>query len=324
MGSEVTFKNPEYFYLLIGLAPFITWYVLREKTLYPSYTVSDSTTFQKSGSSFRVPLRHLPFILRCSTISLLIIALARPQSFDSWEDASVNGIDIVIANDVSGSMLANDFEPNRLEVSKEVAAKFIESRPYDRIGLVIFAGESLTQCPLTIDHKNVLQLLSKIESGNMKDGTAIGMGLATAINRLRKSDAKSKIIILLTDGVNNQGTISPKTAAEAALTQDVKVYTIGVGSDRKRVMTPYGPANAELDEEVLKDIAKSTGGKYYRAKDENALEEIYKEIDQLEKTEIDTTKFQNSKEEFHWWVIFALITFGTEQILRNTILRVLA
>lgn len=323
MIEGVTYKNPEYFYLLIGLAPLIAWYFFNHNKRLPTYTVSSSTTFTKAQKSIRLPLRHIPFALRVAAIVFMVIALARPQSFDPLQNTSVNGIDIIIANDVSGSMLATDFEPDRLGVSKTVAEDFIRNRPYDRIGLVIFAGESLTQCPLTIDHKNVITLLQKIESGNLKDGTAIGMGLATAVNRLRKSDAKSKVIILLTDGVNNQGSISPKTAAELAVTQKVKVYTIGIGSEKKQVMTPYGLIMADLDEEVLQDIAKSTGGKYYRAKDKNSLKEIYEEIDQLEKTEIDTNTYQNTKEEFHFWLLIAGVLFVSDIILRNTLLKIL-
>ena len=323
MSAAIVYKNPEYFYLFIGLIPIIWWYIWRQRKIYPTYTISDTNVFSQIDSGLRPYLRHIPFVLRILALSCIIVALCRPQIFDSWKNASVEGIDIIIANDVSGSMLAEDFTPNRLSVSKEVAQEFISERHFDRIGLVIFAGESFTQCPLTTDHKNLSDLLSKIDPKQLQDGTAIGMGLATAVNRLRKSDAISKVVILLTDGVNNQGTISPKTAAELAKAEDVKVYTIGIGTDKARVMTPYGPIKAELDEGILKKIASITGGEYFRAKDKEALSKIYAKIDQLEKTKIDVTKYQNSSEEFYWWAIAAVVFILLEVALRNTVLAIL-
>lgn len=324
MIEDIVFKNPEYFYILIGLLPMIMWYIWKQRKIAPAYTVSGTEVFQSVNPGFRTYLRHIPFILRIIILSLVTVALARPQSFDSWQDTSIEGVDIVISNDVSISMLATDFKPNRLEVAKEVAKEFITKRPYDRIGLVIFAGESLTQCPLTTDHNNLTHLMDQIDPKLLKDGTAIGMGLATAVNRLRKSEAVSKVIILLTDGVNNQGTISPKTAAELAKAENVKVYTIAVGTNGARVMTPYGAIKAEVDEKVLKEIAEMTGGKYFLARDKNALSQIYTEIDKLEKTELDVTEYQNSSEEFHWWLIAAGILFMLEILLRNTYLAVMA
>lgn len=324
MSKDIVFKNPEYFYFFLGLIPMIIWYIWRQRKIYPAYTVSGTTILAGIRPGPRTYLRHIPFILRILAISCLIIALSRPQTFDSWKSSSIKGIDIVISNDISGSMLATDFKPDRLSVSKEVAKEFITKRPHDRIGLVVFAGESLTQCPLTTDHNNLTHLMDQIEPKTLKDGTAIGMGLATAINRLRKSDALSKVIILLTDGVNNQGSISPKTAAEMAKAEGVKVYTIGVGTGQARVMTPYGPIKAELDEKMLREISGLTGGKYFRAKDKNALVGIYDEIDRLEKTELDITEYQNSSEEFHLWLIAGSLLILLEIILRNTVLAILA
>jgi Ca-activated chloride channel homolog len=324
MNAAIVFKNPEYLYLFIGLIPMIGWYIWKQRSMYPAYTVSDTKVFGAIKSGIRPWLRHIPFVLRLGVFSCIIVALCRPQTFDSWKDSSMQGIDIVIASDVSVSMLATDFTPNRLEVAKKVALEFIDKRPFDRLGLVIFAGESFTQCPLTTDHKNIKELMGKMEPRMLKDGTAIGMGLATAVNRLRKSDATSKVVILLTDGVNNQGTISPKTAAELAQAEGIKVYTIGVGSDQPTVMTPYGEIKAEIDEPMMKEIAKLTGGKYFRAKDNKALTHIYDEIDQLEKTEIDVTEYKNSKEEFHILLYAAGILLLLEIILRNTVLAVLA
>lgn len=324
MNEDIVFKNPEYFYLLIGLLPLIGWYIWKQNKINPAYKISGTEVFQSIKPGIRTYFRHVPFILRMLTLTLVIVALARPQSFDSWQDTSIEGVDIVISNDVSISMLATDFKPNRLEVAKEVAKEFISKRPYDRIGLVIFAGESLTQCPLTTDHNNLTHLMDQMEPKLLKDGTAIGMGLATAVNRLRKSEAVSKVIILLTDGVSNQGTISPQTAAELAKAENVKVYTIAVGTNGARVMTPYGAIKAEVDEKILKEIAQMTGGKYFLAKDKEALTQIYAEIDQLEKTELDITEYQNSSEEFHGWLIAAGILFLLEILLRNTFLAVLA
>lgn len=321
---DIVFKNPEYFYLFIGLALLIVWYIFRQRRIYPSYTISETRVFSQIKPGPRVYARHIPFILRVLVVSCVIIALCRPQTFDSWKDSSVEGIDIIIAQDVSISMLATDFKPDRLQVSKEVAKEFVRKRPYDRIGLVIFAGESLTQCPLTTDHTNLNQLMDQIEPKLLKDGTGIGMGLATAVNRLRKSEATSKVVILLTDGVNNQGSISPRTAAELARTEGVKVYTVGIGTDQATAMTPYGPIKAELDEPMLKEIATQTGGKYFRAKNKNALSGIYEEIDQLEKTKLDVTEYQNSTEEFYPLLIIAMILLLLEVFLRNTLLAILS
>lgn len=270
-------------------------------------------------------LRHLPFVLRCCAVALLIVALARPQSSEHGSTSRTEGIDIVLAIDVSGSMLARDFKPDRITAAREVAASFIADRPSDRIGLVVFAGESFTQSPLTTDKTALLNLLGQIKSGVIEDGTAIGNGLATSVNRLRESDAKSKVVILLTDGVNNSGQIAPLTAADIARSYGIKVYTIGVGTEG---MAPYPmvdmwgnisyqPQKVEIDEQVLTDIASRTGGKYFRATDKEKLRAIYREINDLERTEIDTNEFTRYTEEFVRFALWALVLLAAEFLLRT-------
>lgn len=277
-------------------------------------------------------LRHSILVLRLITISLLIIVLARPQSRSSWKDVKTEGIDIVMALDISGSMLAKDFKPDRLEAAKEVASDFIDSRPNDRIGLVIFSGESFTQCPLTSDHAVIKNLFSGIHTGMVADGTAIGNGLATAVSRVKDSKAKSKVVILLTDGVNNQGSVAPLTAAEIAKAFDVRVYTIGVGTIGKALspvsMYPngqyeYGYVDVNIDEKTLGEIAAMTGGKYFRATDNEKLKDIYKEIDRLEKTIFEEKNFTNKAEHFLPFAIAALICLLLEYTLKNTVFRIL-
>lgn len=268
------------------------------------------------------------FVLRVLVISLLILILARPQSTNRWQEEKTEGIDIMLALDISSSMLARDFTPDRLEASKEVAMKFISGRTNDRLGLVVFAGESFTQCPLTTDHAVLMNLFNDIKSGMIDDGTAIGEGLAIAIQRLKDSKAKSKVIILLTDGENNRGAIDPLTAAEIAATFNVKVYTIGVGTIGMApypVNTPFGlkyqNMKVNIDEEVLTEIAKLTGGKYYRATDKDKLMRIYEEIDLLEKTKIEVKKFSKKEEKYEPFALLAALLLITEYLLRNTILR---
>ncbi len=260
---------------------------------------------EKSAPTFRNYLRHILFALRTAGITLLIIALARPQSTDKFQDVSTEGIDIVLTLDISGSMLARDFRPDRLEASKDVATEFISGRPYDRIGLVVFSGESFTQCPLTTDHAVLINLLREIQSGMIEDGTAIGMGLANAVNRIKDSEARSKVIILLTDGVNNRGEIAPATAAGIAKTFGVRVYTIGVGTQGMApypVQTPFGiqyqDMPVEIDEAILREIAQTTGGRYFRATDNDKLVQVYNEIDKLEKSKIDVRQFTRKEEKY--------------------------
>lgn len=273
-------------------------------------------------------LRHLPFVLRTVAIALIIIVLARPQAVDSWEKSETQGIDIVLALDISGSMLAQDLQPNRMEAVKKVAAEFVTERTNDNIGLVIFAGESFTQCPMTTDHKVLLNLLNEVDFGMIEDGTAIGLGLATSVNRLKDSQSKSKVVILLTDGSNNRGQIAPLTAADLAKSYGIRVYTIGAGTKGMAptpVQTPYGirmqNMPVDIDEEVLTNIADLTGGKYYRAVDNESLRGIYREIDQLEKYLISVENVTRKQELFMPFALWALALVVIELILRRTWLR---
>ena len=288
----MVFANPTYLYLLLLLIPMIGWYIWKLCKSQASLQVSSSEAFDAPGAtSWKVYLRHVPFALRMAAIAVLIIILARPQSTNSWQNTSTEGIDIVMAMDISSSMLAQDFKPNRLEASKDVAASFINGRPNDNIGLVVFAAESFTQCPLTTDHTVLLNLFKDIQPGIIQDGTAIGLGLANAVSRIKDSQAKSKVIILLTDGVNNAGEIAPVTAAEIAKTFGIRIYAIGVGTQGKApypFQTAFGvqyqDIDVEIDEPTLKQIASTTGGQYFRATDNSSLKEIYSEIDKMEKT----------------------------------------
>ncbi|UCG27414.1 MAG: VWA domain-containing protein [Bacteroidales bacterium] len=325
---ELTFANPSFLYLFILLVPVIAWYLLRQKNTQSTLQISSIRGFSDAPRTYKHLLRHLMFAIRILCISLLILVLARPQSTDRWQNVSTEGIDIILSLDISSSMLAQDFQPNRLEASKDVAIEFISGRPNDRIGLVIFSGESFTQCPLTTDHAVVINLFKDIESGMIEDGTAIGMGLATSINRMKDSDAKSKVVILLTDGVNNRGAIAPVTAAEIARTFGIRVYTIGVGSVGTApypVQTPYGiqyqNMEVQIDEKILEEIAVLTDGKYFRATNNQKLVEIYHEIDQLEKTKIDVTEFSRKQEEYLLFALVASVLILTELVIRNTLLR---
>jgi len=325
---DLTFNNPEFLFLLVLLVPFIVWYFLKNNKNYASIQVSTIQNIKNYSRSFKNILRHVLFGFRMLAISLLIVAFARPQSTDRWKDVSTEGIDIVLALDISSSMLAKDFNPNRLEASKDIATEFIQDRPNDRMGLVVFSGESFTQCPLTTDHRVLINLFDDIESGMVEDGTAIGMGLATSVNRLKDSKAKSKVVILLTDGVNNRGSVAPNTAAEIAETYDIRVYTIGVGSRGTApypVNTPYGvqykDMEVKIDEEVLQQIAQTTNGKYFRAVNNQKLKKIYEEIDKMEKSKIEVTEFSEKNEEFFWFIIIGVGLIIIEITLKNTVLR---
>ena len=325
---NLTFANPALLYLLFILLVPIVFYVFRYKKRNAELQLSSLKAFKMKSAGFKQILRHVVYAFRIIALALLIVALARPQSSESWEDVSTEGIDIMLALDISSSMLARDFDPDRLEASKNLAMEFIAGRPYDRIGLVVFAGESFTQCPLTTDHAVLVNLFRDIKSGMIEDGTAIGMGLATSVNRLKESEAKSKVIILLTDGVNNSGDITPITAAEIAETFGVRVYTIGVGSHG---MAPYPTQTAfgiryqnmkvEIDEEILQQIADNTGGKYFRATDNEKLRSIYNEIDELEKSKIEVKEYRKKNEEFFWFVVVAGLLIVLEFVVRKTILR---
>ncbi len=326
--TNIEFANPGFLYLLIILPLLIVYYILRQGKDNASLQVSSLSGFKGAPKSWKIYLRHILFIFRTLAIGLLILVLARPQSTSSWENVSTEGIDIVLALDISSSMLAEDFKPNRLEASKDVAMEFIAGRPEDRMGLIVFSGESFTQCPLTTDHAVLMNLFQDIQSGMIKDGTAIGLGLANSVSRLKDSSAKSKVVILLTDGVNNQGEIAPLTAAEIAKTFDIRVYTVGVGTIgqapypfKTAFGTQYQNVPVKIDEEVLQEIAKLTDGKYFRATNNEKLRDIYKEIDQLEKSKIEVREVSRKTEEFFLWALIAMILLGVEMIFRLTILR---
>ena len=324
----MTFNNPEYLFLLLMLIPMVFWYIKEMYKSDASLQISTHRNLELIPKSKKVKLLHIPFILRILAIILIIIALARPQASNSWRTENTEGIDIMLTLDVSGTMLAEDLKPNRLEASKEVATEFILSRPNDNIGLVVFSGESFTQCPLTTDHAVLINLFKAVNWGIVEDGTAIGLGLANAVNRIKDSKAKSKVIILLTDGSNNRGDIAPITAAEIAKSFGIRVYAIGVGSYGKvniPVQTPIGlqyqQMDSEFDEVSLKNIADMTGGKYFRATNNNKLRAIYQEIDQMEKTKINVREFNKKNEEYFIFALVALVLLIVEVLLRNTILK---
>jgi Ca-activated chloride channel homolog len=328
MMNNLTFSHP-YFFLLFLVLPLIGWwYMRRYKNHYAPITMSDLSGFS-SYNSWRGRLRALLPVFRALTAVLLIFALARPQRLLKQEDIKAEGIDIMLAMDLSSSMLSQDFEPDRLEVTKGVASSFVRKREFDRIGLVTFSGEAFPNCPLTTDHKVVLELLHHLKCGILKPGTAIGMGLASAVNKIKDSPAKSKIVILMTDGVNNAGYFKPDMATGIAKTLGIKVYCIGVGS-KGEAMSPvderdghyvYALTPVEIDEELLENISKETGGKYYRATNGKELDEIYSEIDKLEKSKIDVTTIKRRSEEFGGVLLGALFLIFLELGLRYTVFR---
>jgi len=324
--TGISFANPLFLWLLLVVAGMIAFYIFRQQKTSAALQVPGLQSFDKTGKSFRNYLRHFLFALRACAVTMLIIVLARPQKTDKFQNVETEGIDIILTLDISGSMLARDFKPDRLEASKNVATEFISGRPYDRLGLVVFSGESFTQCPLTTDHAVLINLMREIQSGMIEDGTAIGNGLATAVNRIKDSEAKSKVIILLTDGINNRGEIAPATAADIAKTYGIRVYTIGVGTQGTApypVQTPYGVQfqnmPVEIDEAILKEIAGKTGGKYFRATDNSKLTQVYSEIDKMEKSKIDVRQFTRKEEKFLLPAIFAFILLALEVLLRHTI-----
>jgi Ca-activated chloride channel family protein len=326
--KSIEFAHPWFFVLLIIIPAMIAWYIYRQQRLYGYLSVSATKSFASPDSSFIPKLRHSGIVLRCLAVAALIVGLARPQSSLSWQNTTTEGIDIVIASDISGSMLAEDFKPNRLEAGKNIAIDFIKNRPDDRIGLVIFSGESFTQCPLTIDHDVLINLYQDIHYGMIDDGTAIGMGLATAVNRLKDSETKSKVVILLTDGSNNMGSIPPITAAEIAKQFNVRVYTVGVGTHGFApypVQTAFGiqyqRMPVDVDEGTLTKIANITGGKYFRATDNEKLKNIYEQIDKLEKAKIDVTQYHKKTELFLPFAVLALLFLLIEFGLKNTLLK---
>ena len=330
----MVFANSYYLFLLILLIPYIIWYFMVRKKKEPTLTVPDTQAYRYIPKSKKAELIHVPFLLRLITFTMIVVVLARPQTSNHWRDSEVNGIDIMLAIDVSTSMLSEDLKPNRIDAAKTVAAKFVSNSPNDNIGLTIFAAEAFTQCPLTTDHASLLNLFNGVQCdlaarGLINDGTAIGMGLANAISRLKESKAKSKVIILLTDGSNNKGDISPQTAAEIAKINGIRIYTIGVGTNG---MAPYPfplPGGGvkyvqmpvEIDTETLTSIANKTGGKYYRATNNRELNRIYNDIGQLEKTKIMVKQYSKHYEAYQLFGFIALLSLLLELLLKTTILR---
>ena len=325
----MVFANIEYLFLLLLLIPYIVWYILKWKKSQATLQISDARVYAHTPKSYKNYLLHAPFGLRIIALILIILVLARPQTTDNWQNSEIEGIDIMLAIDVSTSMLAEDLKPNRLEAAKDVAAEFINGRPNDNIGLTLFAGESFTQCPLTVDHAVLLNLFQSIKCGIIvTDGTAIGMGIANAVTRLKDSKAKSKVIILLTDGTNNKGDISPLTAAEIAKSFGIRVYTIGVGTNGMAPY-PYPIGNTvqyvnmpvEIDEKTLTQIAGTTDGNYFRATSNSKLKEVYEEIDKLEKTKLSVKEYSKRQEEYRLFALAAFLCILLEVLLRNSILK---
>ena len=325
----MTFLHPHLLWLLLLLPVLLLIYVLWRRKQQASLRMPSLHFLDGIGGGVRVYLRHSVFALRLLALGLIIIALARPQSSSSWSEDRVEGIDIMLTMDISTSMLAMDFQPNRVEAAKEVAMRFVANRPNDNIGLVVFAGESFTACPLTQDHATLINRLRSMTSGIIEDQTAIGSGIATAIGRLKESKAKSKVIILLTDGANNTGNISPKMAADLAKTFGISIYTIGVGSGAGEapypIETPFGTVvrnmPVDLDEPTMRQIAEISGGAYFRATDNESLSAIYKKIDQLEKTKLSTRNYHTTYEEFFIFVLVAALLLLIEFVLRSTLFR---
>src|ERR1700751_4098910 len=328
--TDVTFADKDFFWLFLLLPVMIGWYIFKLKTQEAEIQYSSLSNLGNIKSSLKANLRHLIFFFRIIVVSMLILVLARPQSRSSWKDVKTEGIDIVLSLDISYSMLAKDFKPNRLEAAKEVAKEFIDIRTNDRIGLVIFGGEAFTQCPLTTDHTVIKNLFEDVNAGMLAQGTAIGLGIADAVARVKDSKAKSKVVILLSDGVNNVGEIAPLTAADIAKTFGVRVYTIGVGTKGK-ALTPvamfpngqmeYDYVDVDIDENTMTKIAEETGGKYFRATDNESLRTVYKEIDKMEKTIISEKSFSNKSEHFLPFAIAAALFLLLEFVIKKTVIR---
>lgn len=328
--SNLTFAHPWFLLGLVLVPLMVAWYIWRYRKQEAALQHSNLALFDGIGQSLRVRLRWLPYALRCLAVGAMVVALARPQSQLSRQEMTVEGIDVVLAMDISGSMLAEDFKPNRLEAAKKVAADFIEGRKNDRMGLVVFAGEAFTQVPLTIDHQVLLKQLGAVKSGLVRDGTALGDGLATAINRIKDSQAESKVIILLTDGVNNQGSVDPLSAAEIAALYNIRLYTIGVGARGKAPFpfrdqfgrVHYQNIDVEIDEDLMKQMASATGdGQYFRATNRKALQEIFDQIDEMETSKIDVTQYAQTRDEHQPWLWLAFIALALEALMRYVWLR---
>jgi Ca-activated chloride channel family protein len=326
--ANLTFANPSYLYLL-GIIPLLVfWYLKRHHAATTDVQYSTLLPFAATKATLKERLRHLPFILRMLVVALLVVGFARPRTTSHGENITTEGIDIVLLLDISGSMLAEDFQPNRIEAAKKVGAEFIEGRTHDRIGLVVFAGESFTQCPMTLDYRVLINLIGQVKMGAIEDGTAIGMAIAQGVNRLKDSKAKSKVMILLTDGVNNRGEIDPLTASQIAQTYGIRIYTIGVGTRGEApypVQTPFGVRYqnmpVDVDEKTLQKIAEMTGGQYFRATDNRTLKQIYAEIDQLEKTRVEVKAYRSYTELFYGWVAAGLLLLVVELAFSGTIFR---
>ena len=327
------FANKEYFLLLLLLIPWVLWYFLYQRKKEPTLLLSDTYAYQFASKSWRQYILGLPTLLHSFIFVMVVFILARPQTYNAWGQNSVEGIDIMLAMDVSTSMLAEDLKPNRMEAAKDVAAEFISGRPNDNIGLTIFAGEAFTQCPMTTDHQSLLNLLQNVRTdlsarGLIEDGTAVGMGLANAVSRLKDSKAKSKVVILLTDGSNNRGDLSPMTSANIAKSLGIRVYTIGVGTNK---VAPYPMPVAggiqyvnipvEIDTKTLSGIASVTHGNFYRATNNNELKQIYKDIDKLEKTKMNVKRFSKPYEAYQPFAVAAIVALLLELLLRQTVLR---
>ncbi len=324
----ITLAHPWFLLLLIIVPILIVWYIFKRNASTTSIGYSDISKMENITPSIRQRMMHIPFILRTLLVCLLVFILAKPQKSFDRNDYKVEGIDILMALDISGSMLAEDFKPNRLEASKEVAMQFIDGRPNDRIGLIIFSSEAFMQCPLTIDHKVLKSFFSKVKNGMIVDGTAIGDGLGLSIAHIKKSTAVSKVIILLTDGINNTGSLDPQTAAEIAKKFGIRVYTIGIGTLGKAPMpfptsfgVQYQNVDVQIDETLLKQVAEKTGGQYFRATNKEKLEQIYNQIDKLEKSKIDVTKYNNRHDEYFIFVLIAVGLLLLEIFLRYTIFK---
>lgn len=323
------FAHPGFLWTLLVLVPLTVWYIVKQRRSHATLALSTTAPFASLPRSWKEILRHVLFVVRLATLACLIIVMARPQLRDSWRTTSTEGTDIVIAMDVSSSMLARDFDPDRFEAAKDVAAKFIAGRESDNIGIVVFAGESLTGVPMTVDRAQLLQYLQNLRMNILEDGTAIGDGIATSLNRLKEGKAKSKSIILLTDGSNNTGVVAPVTASEVAKELGVKIYTIGIGTNGNapyptRTVTgriEFQPQPVVIDEATLRTIAESTGGKYFRATGNRVLEEVFAEIDALEKTQMDVRHFSHTEDNYMFWGMLAFALFALDVILRYTVLR---
>lgn len=328
--NDIQFAEKQWFWLFAIIPMLLAWYLFKLKTFEGEINYSSFNLFTGIKSSLKAKFRHVLFLLRLVALSCLILAIARPQSRSSWKDVKTEGIDIVVSLDVSLSMLAKDFKPNRLEVAKEVLGDFIDARPNDKIGLVVFSGEAFTQCPLTTDHKIIKNMFGDIKAGMLDQGTAIGLGLADGVARVKDSKAKSKVVILISDGVSNVGEIAPLTAADIAKTFGVRVYCIGVGSKGKALQPvalypngemEYDYVDVDIDDATMTQISKMTGGKYFRATDRESLEKTYKEIDLLEKTIISEKNFSNKSEHFLPFALAAAICLLLEFLLKRFVFK---